>query len=324
MNKRQFVRSLSALICGSSLVAGAQQRRTPRIGFLGNGDPRSNARQLEAFRRGLRELGLIEGTTILIEYRWAESHAERLPALAQQLVALKVDVLLVSGRPAVSAAQKATQLIPIVFIILTDPVMLGFVKSFARPGGNMTGIASQFEELITKQLQLLKEAVPALASVALLHRPETPTPVLSAAEAAARSLGLGARPLRVASVGEFEGAFRSARDHRVGVVHVLPSPFFDTQRAHLIELAARYRLPACYEFRNYLDDGGLLSYGPSIDDMYERSARYVGLILKGATAGELPIERPAKFELVINLRTAAALSLSIPQTLVQRADDVVN
>ena len=188
----------------------------------------------------------------------------------------------------------------------------------------MTGVASQFEELITKQLQLLKEAVPMLASVALLHRPDTPPFVLRAAQAAARPLGLTARSLSVGSVAEFEGAFRIAQDDRVGAVHALPSPFFDTQRAQLIELAARYRLPACYEFRNYVEDGGLMSYGPSINDMYERSARYVDLILKGANPGELPIERPAKFELVINLKTAAALRLAIPQALVQRADDVVS
>jgi putative ABC transport system substrate-binding protein len=323
MDRRDFVRSLGAVLGAASLAARAQSRM-PRVGFLGNGDPKSNARQLEAFRQGLRELALIEGTSIAIEYRWAEGHVDRLPALAAQLVTSKVDVLLVSGRPAVSAAQQATRTIPIVFVILTDPVMLGFVNSLARPGGNMTGVASQFEDLITKQLQLLKEAVPTLTMVALLHRTETPPVVLRGAEDAARSLGLKARSLSVASGAEFEGAFRIARDDRVGAVHVLPSPFFDSQRAQLNELAARYRLPACYEFRNYVEDGGLMSYGPSINAMYERSARYVDLILKGATPGDLPIERPAKFELVINLKTAAALGMVMPQALISRADDVLS
>jgi putative ABC transport system substrate-binding protein len=279
--------------------------------------------QDEAFRRGLRELGWIDGQNVTIEYRWLEGNPERLPALIAELVDAKVDVILLSGTPAVRAAQKATRTIPIVFVVLTDPVTLGFVLSLAHPGGNMTGVASQFEELITKQLQLLKEAVPNLSRVGLLHQSGLPAVVLAAAETAARSLGLTTRPLNVTGVAEFENAFKLARSERAGAILVLPSPYFDAQRARLIELAAQYRLPAFYEFRNYVKDGGLMSYGPSINEMSGRSATYVDRILKGAKPGDLAIERPTRFELVINLKTAAALGLAVPQSLLQRADEVI-
>ena len=292
------------------------------------------SRQQDAFLRSLRELGWIEGQTVTIEYRWAEGHPDQLPALVAELVQAKVDVIMLSGSGSVRAARGATSTIPIVFVVLTDPVTQGFVKSLARPGGNMTGLASQFEELITKQLQLLKEAVPALSRVALLNYwapstvltlAETATRrlVSTAAETAARSLGLTARTLDVAGVAEFENAFKVARSERAGAIHVLPTPYFAAHRARLIELAAQYRLPACYEFRNFVQDGGLMSYGPSINEMYERAASYVDRILKGANPGELAIERPAKFELVINMKSAKALGLTLPPSLLLRADEVI-
>ena len=280
--------------------------------------------QDEAFRRSLRELGWIEGQNVMIDYRWAEGNPDRLPTLVAELVQAKVDVIVVSGNPAIRAAQNATRTIPIVFVVLTDPVTLGFVPSIARPGGNMTGLASEFEELITKDLQLLKEAVPTLSRVGLLYPSVvTAAPVLAAAETAARSLGLAARPLKVAGPAEFEDAFKMARSERAGAILVLPSPYFDAQHALLIELAARYRLPACYEFRNYVRDGGLMSYGPSIDAMFARAASYVDRILKGSNPGDLAIERPTKFELVINLKTAKALGITIPRSLLVRADEVI-
>jgi putative tryptophan/tyrosine transport system substrate-binding protein len=260
---------------------------------------------------------------VTIEYRWSDGNPDRLPALVAELVQVKVDVIVAGGAPAIRAAQKATSTIPIVFVVLTDPVTLGFVPSLAHPGGNMTGLASQFEELITKQVQLLKEAIPNLSRVALLHHAEIPPAILTAAETAARSLGLTARPLNVAGVTEFDNAFKVARNERADAIHVLPSPYFNAQRGRLIELAARYRLPAFYEFRNFVQDGGLMSYGPSIDEMFGRSASYVDRILKGANPGDLPIERPTRFELVINLKTAAALGLTIPQSLLLRADEVI-
>ena len=228
-----------------------------------------------------------------------------------------------AGPPAIRAARGATNTVPIVFVVLIDPVTAGFVQSLARPGGNMTGLASQFEELITKQLQLLKEAVPNLSRVALLHRSDGESALLTAAKTAARSLGLTVRPLSVAGLAEFESAFKMARNERADAIHELPSPYFDAQHARLVELAAQYRMPACYEHRNYVQDGGLMSYGPSINEMYGRAASYVDRILKGAKPGDLAIERPTKFELVVNLGTAKALGLTIPQTLLARADEVI-
>lgn len=323
MDRRTFVGGVAGGLLARSLAAEAQPAKLPRIGYLGieRLTPVSSPRA--AFLRSLRELGWIEGQTVTIEYRLAEENPDRLPALVAELVQAKVDVIMLSGSPSIRAAQSTTSTIPIVFVVLTDPVGLGFVKSLARPGGNMTGLASQFEELITKQLQLLKEAVPNLSRVALLHYPGVGRVVLTAAEAATQSLGLRALTLNVTEAAEFENAFKQARSERAGAIHVLPSPYFSVQRARLIELAARYRLPAMYEFSNYVQDGGLMSYGPSINEMYGRAASYVDRILRGANPGELPIERPARFELVINRKTAAALGLTIPQPLLQRADEVI-
>ncbi len=321
MDRRTFISAAAALL--GTRFARAQPALPPRIGFLSNGNPTTPSSQDEAFRRSLRELGWIDGQNVAIEYRWLEGNPERLPALVGELVSAKVDVILLSGTPAMRIAQKATRTIPIVFIVLTDPVTLGFVPSLAHPGGNMTGVASQFEELITKQLQLLKEAVPNLARVGLLHQSGLPAVVLASAQTAARSLGLTTRPLNVTGVAEFENAFKLAQSERAGAILVLPSPYFDAQRERLIALAAQYRLPAFYEFRNYVKDGGLMSYGPSINEMYARSATYVDRILKGAKPGDLAIERPTRFELVINLKTAAALDLAVPQSLLQRADEVI-
>ena len=322
MDRRTFIGAAAALFGGPPHSAEAQPR-TRTIGFLGNANPTTGSSQLEAFRRGLRELGWIEGQTLTIEYRWAEGQPDRLPGLVAELVRAQVDLIVLSGPLSMRAAQRATSTIPIVFVLLVDPVAMGFVRSLARPGGNMTGLASQFEELITKQLQLLKEALPDLSRIALLRHSEASPVILSAAESAARSLGLIARTITVTAESEFEGAFKTARSERVGAVHVLPSPYLGARRARLIELAARYRVPAFYELGIYVQDGGLMSYGPSVQDLYGRSASYVDRILKGANPGDLAIERPARFELVINRKTAAALGLTLPQSLLSRADDVI-
>jgi putative ABC transport system substrate-binding protein len=322
MDRRVFIGCVAGAFLASPLAAEAQPASTRRIGFLGNGSPTRGSEQA-AFLRGLRERGWIEGKNLTIEYRWAEGKVDRLAVLVAELVQAKVDLVMLSGSPSVRAAQETGGTTPVVFLILTDPVTLGFAKSLARPGGNMTGLASQFEELITKQLQLLKEALPRLTQVALLHHTRSTSPVLEAAESAARNLGLTARTLKVADAAEFEDAFRRARSERAGAIQVLPSPYFNAQRARLIELAAQYRLPAFYEFGNYVQDGGLMSYGPSIDEMYWRAAGYVDRILKGANPGDLAIEQPTKFELVINLKTARALGITIPQSLLLRADEVI-
>ena len=322
-DRRTFIGAMATLAGAMPHVAQAQPVKVPRIGFLGNGDPTSGEPQLKAFHQGLRELGWIEGRTFTIVYRWAEGDSARLPALVAELVQAKVDVIVLSGTPAIAAAQTATRTIPVVFVLLVDPVAMGFVHTLARPGGNMTGLASQFDELITKQLQLLKEAVPNLTRVALLRHVTSSQSILAAAENAARSLGLVSRTLSVTTEADFEGAFKTARSERIGAVHVLPSPYLGARRARLIELAARYRLPAFYELRLYVEDGGLMSYGPSTTDLYGRSATYVDRILKGAHPGTLPIERPAKFEFVINHGVATALGLAIPQSVLSQADEVL-
>ena len=306
-----------------TLPAAAEPARIPRIGWLGNGSPMTAAPDLEALRRGLRERGWIEGQTVTIEFRWAEGKPDKLPALVADLVRLKVDVIVVSGTVAIRAARSATSTVPVVFVVLTDPVLTGLVSSLARPGGNLTGVASEFETLLTKQLELLKEAVPTLSRVAVLNRPELAPATQSTLEMAARRLGLDLRFYTVSGVADFEPAFRRARNEGAGAIHVLPSPFFNVQRRKLIELAAGYRLPAFYEFKEYVQDGGFMSYGPNITEMFRSSASHVDRILKGARPGDLPIERPTTFEFVINLRTAGALGLTIPPAVLGRADQVI-
>jgi len=316
---------ISLNLFAAPLVVEAQpSRQVPRIGFLSYGAPTTIASpEREAFRQGLRELGWIEGQTVTIEYRWAEGNPQRLPALARDLIQLKVDVIVTSGTGAIRAAKEATSTIPIVFVVLTDPVSRGLVKGFAHPGGNLTGLASQFDELLSKQPQLMKEALPNLSRIALLSRAEDSPAFVSTAEAAARGLGLAVRALKVAEVGEYENAFRTAQRERAGAILVLPSPIFNARRRVLIELAAKYRLPAIYEFSDYVRDGGLMSYGPNIAEMFRASASYVDRILKGAKPDDLPVQRPAIFELAINLKTAKALGLTISPSVLGRVDLVI-
>jgi putative tryptophan/tyrosine transport system substrate-binding protein len=323
MNRRAFVAGLGASL---AMAQGAGAAASPRIGFLGNSDAKTEGALLNGFRDGLKDFGLIEGQTITIDYRWAEGKPARLPLLAADLVRLRCDVIGASGSPAVRAAQQATNTIPIVILaILVDPVTAGFVASFSRPGGNITGVASQYEEIGAKQVQLLTEAIPGISRLVLLKDAGNPGAQLTAATAAnaAAQLGLNARLIEVRQPGEFESAFQAARAGRAQAIHILPSPFFSAHRRTLIKLADTNRLPALYEFRQYVEDGGLMSYGVDIRDMYRRSASFVDRILKGARPGDLPIERPTKFELVINLKAAKALALTIPPSLLARADQVI-
>jgi putative ABC transport system substrate-binding protein len=326
IERRTFIASISfgLLVFPLDVCAQPKAKSLPRIGYLGNGDPEGGRDNIDAFRQGLREFGWIEGQTAQIEYRWAHGQRERLPDLASELVRARSDILVVSGSTGIQAARAATSQIPIVIAaVLADPVSAGFVSSLAHPGGNITGLASQYEEIVTKQVQLLAEAIPGLARLALLWNAPGGSRATDAATAAAKALGLRARVLEVRQPTEFDAALRAARDGHAQAVHVLPSPWFSTHRRLLITLAARYRLPAMYELREYVQDGGLMSYGVSIPDMHRRAARYIDQILKGAKPGDLPIERPAKFELIINLKTAKALGLTIPQSLLQRADEVI-
>jgi putative ABC transport system substrate-binding protein len=304
-------------------VAGAQTITVPRIGFLAAGSAEAPGRQVSAFRGRLRDLGWVEHKSVAIEYRWAEGHPERLPALARDLVRLKVDVIVTSATVGAQAAKAATSTIPIAFVALVDPVASGLVKSLSHPGGNVTGLASQFEDLVTKQPQLLKEAMPGLSRLLILSRIESSPTFVQPAEVAARELGLVVHLVKVAAIGEYENIFKTAQREHVGAVQILPSPIFFSQRRALIQLAAKYRLPAVYEFRDYVDDGGFMSYGPNIEEMFRGLAGYVDRILKGAKLADLPIERPTTFELVINLKTANTLGVTISPEILGRADDVI-
>jgi len=308
------------------LPAAAQMTGKPltRIGFMGNADPKTQAQSIAALRQGLRELGWIEGENLNIEYRWAEGNIDRLSGFAAELARLKVGAIVTAGTQGIRAAQSATSTIPIVFaVVLADPVGLGFAKSLARPGGNATGLASQYEEIITKHVQLLAEAVPGISRMALLRHQSAPSIYEATASAAANKLGLKVQVLTVGEVGELEGAFKSARANKAQGLLVLPSALLNAQRLAIIRFAAAYQLPAFYEFREFVEDGGLMSYGPSIPAMYRRAAYYVDRVLKGTKPGDLPIERASTFELAVNLKTAKALGISIPPTIIVQATRVI-
>ena len=321
-------RAFMTLIAGgffAPLAAAAQPAgKLWRVGYLGNGNPALSAHTRDAFRQGLRELGWIEEQNVSIEYRWADGHLDRFPALAAELLRTPVDLILVAGRAAVLGAREMTRTLPIVSAITGDPVAAGFAASLARPGGNVTGLAVQFEDLASKQLQILTETVPKTARIVILHHSVPPNRVvLEAAEKAARALGLKGRVLAVRDVSDLAGAFRTAHREQADAMYVLPSPTFNRHRTHLAELAVKHRLPGIYEDDGYVQAGGLMSYGPDFGDLYRRSASYVDRIFKGARPGDLPFEQPTKFELVINLKTAKALGLTIPPSLLQRADQVI-
>ena len=315
---------LAVLVAPVGAEAQPAAKAVPRVGFLGNLDAKNQATNVAAFQGGLRDLGWIEGQSVMVDYRWAEGNTERLPVLVAEFVRLNVDVMVVAGPPAIRASQRTTSTVPIVFAVrLSDPVASGFAASLARPGGNITGLASQYEEIVGKHVQLLSEAIPRLSRVVLLrHTAGLPT-LLTEAERAARQLGIKTRIVEVTNVAEYESAFRIAKSERAQAVYVLPSPIFSAHRKRLVELAAQYRLPAAYELREYVEAGGLLSYGPNTAAMYRRAASYVDRILKGAKPGDLPVERSTTFELAINVKTARALGLAMPQSLLARADHLI-
>ena len=322
MDRRRLLLVSLASIPAQSLTVRAQPaRNVPRIGFLGNSNPTHLGPSVAAFRHGLRELGWIEDENVTIVFRWADGDLERHPALVSELVRLPVDVLLVAGTVATRAALGVTTSIPIVVAITSDPVSQGFAASLARPGRNMTGLANQFEDVVGKQLQILKEAVPWAMRVAILWHSLQPS-FRQVTEVAARGLGLTVRLMEVRREADFEGVLRAAKND-ADAMHVLPSPALNRHRERLAHLALKHRRPTIYEVKEFVEAGGLMSYGPSFPDMYRRAASYVDRILKGAKAGDLPIEQAAKFELVINLKTAKALGLTIPPSLLLRADHVI-
>ena len=307
-------------------MAGAQQgAKIPRVGILWVYSPSVGSAFADAFRQGLRGLGYVEGRTILLEERWAEGKFDRLPSLAGELVRLNVDVIVTASTPAVQAAQQATRTIPIVMTLVTDPVESGIVASLARPGGNITGLSLMHPELTGKRLALLKEVVPKVRRVGVFWSAATPSYrlLLSETETAARSLRLQLYVVEVRGPTDFDNAFSAITRDRVGALVLLPDVLFRNQQKRILDLAAKHQLPAMYWSRELVDAGGLMAYGANIPDQYRQAATVVDKILKGAKPGDLPIEQPAKLELVINVKTAKALRLTIPQSVLVRADYVV-
>jgi putative tryptophan/tyrosine transport system substrate-binding protein len=324
MEKTITVLTLCSMLFALGSPAAAQQpKKVPRIGLLRSGWPADP--NVEAFRQGLRELGYIEGKNIAIEYRHAEGKDDRIPDLAAELVRLKVDIIVVGGGTATSAAKKATSTIPIVITSASDPVGAGLVASLAKPGGNITGSTLISPELSGKRLELLKEAVPGVSRMGVLIFTANPAYalLLKETEAAAQSLGLQLQILEVRGSNELESAFGVAKRGRSEAMNVLSSALFSSWRKDIVDLAARNRLPAVYYDRLFPEAGGLMSYGPNLADLYRRAAVFVDKIVKGAKPADLPVEQPTKFEFVINLKTAKQLGLIIPQTVLYRADKVI-
>ena len=306
------------------LAADAQQSgNLYRIGFLQYPSPQAN--NVEAFRQGLHALGYIEGRNIAIEQRYADGVHDRLSSLAAELVRRKVEVIVVDGTASAMATKAATATTPIVFALAADPVGSGLVASLARPGGNLTGLSNLAADLSGKQLQLLKEAVPDASEVAVLFNPVNPATasMLNGAHAAARALAIQLQVIEVRMPNELRNAFSAMVRRRAGAVLTLADPLFSSERVQLLKLAAENRLPVMIYERESVEAGGLMSYGPNYPDIYRRAAAYVDKILKGAKPADLPIEQPTRFELVINLKTAKALGLTIPQSILIRADEVI-
>jgi len=313
--------ALALVFFAAPLAAQTQQPpgKSARIGLLGDVPSFLD----EAFRQGLRELGYIEGQNIVIEHRSPEWKYERLPGLAADLVRLNVDVIVAASPAATKAAKQATSTIPIVFTVSGDPVADGLVASLARPGGNITGLATIGPELVGKQLEMLKSVAPKVSRVAVLQNPNTHRGELRQAEGSARGLGVHLRILEARTPSEIEAAFAAMSSQRVDGILVLRDAVFRAQRTQITALAAKNRLPAVYGLREEAEAGGLIAYGASVPQLYRRAAAYVDKILKGAKPADLPIEQPTTFELVINLKTAKALGLTIPPSLLQRADQVI-
>jgi len=316
-----------ALLAAPLAVDAQQPGNSYRIGYLGTSPPSTpdSLRNVEAFRQGLGELGWVEGKNIVIEWRYSAGRGERFPDLAAELVRLKVNLIVAVAAPATHASKQATTTIPIVGIALSDPVGQGLVASLARPGGNVTGLATLFPELAAKRLKLLKETLPGVSRVAVLWNAANPGNVLQIGETkvAAQTLGLRLQSVEVRGPEDFQGAFAAMIRGRPEALVSLADPLIFTYQTQIVDFAAKSRLPAMHPFRESVEAGGLMAYSVNIPDMFRRAATYVDKILRGAKPGDLPIEQPTKFEFVINIKTAQALGLTIPQALLLRADQVV-
>ena len=326
MRRREFITGVGAAAAWP-IVARAQQKSVPVIGFLGIAEPGVLA--MVAFRQGLRELGYVEGSNVLIEYRWAEGKMERLPVLAAELVARKVDVILTAGGTvAALAAKQATTAVPIVFGVVGDPIAEGLVSSLARPGGNVTGLSNVTNDLVGKWLELVKQVTPGVSLIAVLMKPDSmPEEArkvrLKEVAVSGQALGVQLQVVEARGPADFDRAFSEMSAKGAGALLVLTTPVFDIERQRIVDLAAKNRLPSMYASRNYVESGGLMCYGPNFADLYRRAAGYVDKILKGAKAADLPVEQPIKFELVINLKAANALGLTVPPMLLAQADEVI-
>ena len=326
--RRQVLIALSlGMLAGPRVILGQQPGRVWRVGFLAlrHVDLVDTDYYYGPFRQGMRELGYVEGRNLAIEWRSAEGKAERLPALAAELVRLKVDVIVTAGTPVTSAAQKATPTIPIVMVNLADPVGSGFIASLARPGGNITGLSNQLVDVSPKHLEMLLSMVPKLGRVAVLVNPANQGNlfILKSVQAAARSTNAAILPVEARTPAEIEKAFSAMARENVKAVIVARDSLFNQQVRQVAELAAKGRLPTVAGLREYVEAGGLMSYGPNRADIYRRAATYVDKIFKGAKPSDLPVEQPTKLEMVINRKTAKALGLTIPQSLLIRADQVI-
>jgi putative ABC transport system substrate-binding protein len=325
VRRRQFITFLGSA-AALPLTARAQQPAMPVIGFLGSQSAETVADYLRAFRQGLKDAGYVEGETIAVEYRWAEGQVDRLPDLVADLARRRVALLVSGGGPASMAAAQARISIPIIFMVAEDPVRLGLVSSLARPGGNLTGVNFFAAELAAKRLELLRELVPAAARVAVLLNPSE-TAVAAAnsrdVETAARAMGLELRILNAGTRDEIDAAFEILAVDRPDALFISSGPFFSDRRVQLAHLATRHALPAIHASRLYPEVGGLVSYGASIASAYRQAANYVGRILKGGKPADLPVVQSSKFDLVINLHAAKLLGLTVPATLLARADEVI-
>jgi putative ABC transport system substrate-binding protein len=325
MNSKVVLLIVTIVLTTAALGSAQQPKKVARIGFLGNSTPELEANLVGPFREGLRELGYIEKKNIFIEYRWIEGKYERLPRLIGELLSLPVDLIVTAGTPASLAVKKATDSVPLVMIAVGDPVGTGLIKSLHHPGGNATGVTSIASDLEGKRLELLREVAPKVNSVAALWNPVSPFQVVSEKElqAAAQGLRIKILSLPVKSLEDIEAAFGIMGKERPEALMVLADRFFLHHRARIMEFAVRNRLPGVHAYQELVETGGLMSYGPSYAEMHRRAAYFVDRILKGTKPADLPVERPTRFELMINLKTAKQIGLTIPPTVLARANKVI-